>query len=474
MKFAECHPHRITEVMALKDAFKTDELIRNAKLIHMIGIGGSGMNPIAEILHNKGYKITGSDNNETDSLKRVRSLGIPITMGHFPENVHGSDLVIYSAAIMKDNPELVEAERLGIPTLERSYALGALTRRFDNVIGICGTHGKTTVTAMTTQILIGAGKDPSAVIGGKLPLTGSYGISGKSETMVVESCEYVDTFLKLSPDTAVILNIDRDHMEYFKTLDRLKQSFHTFASRARKVIVNGDDENTLDAVSSIDVIKYGLSENCDYRAENVKYGTKTAGSFDFCRNGERLCTVEVSVPGKHNISNACAAAAVAYENGVSPEDIVKNIKEFRGAGRRFEVLGEFDGITVADDYAHHPKELEVTLNAAMNMGYDRVIAVFQPFTYSRTVMLFDDFVRVLKIPDHVVLSEIMGSREKNTYGIYAKQLSDKIEGSVQFDTFDEITDYLEKTAKSGDLVITLGCGDIYKVAKKFCERLKNR
>ena len=309
----------------LKPVLETDKLIRNAKRIHMIGIGGSGMNPIAEILHNLGYDLTGSDNNETDSLKRIKSLGIPVVMGHFPENVHGAELVIHSAAIMQDNPELAEARRLGIPTLERSYALGALTRNFDNVIGICGTHGKTTVTAMTTQIFVEAGRDPSAVIGGKLPLTGCYGISGKSDTFLVESCEYVDTFLKLSPDTAVILNVDRDHMEYFKTLERLKESFTKFAESAKKVIVNGDDQNSLDCVKGMEYITYGLSDNCDYRAVNVEYGTKSAGEYDLVHGNEVVCHIEVSVPGVHNISNSLAAATVALENGISPEDVVKYI-----------------------------------------------------------------------------------------------------------------------------------------------------
>ena len=207
----------------MKTQTSADRLLASGHNIHMIGIGGSGMHPIAEILHSRGYRLTGSDNNETESLQKIRELGIPVTMGHFPENVDGSDLVIYSAAIMQDNPELVSARRQGIPTMERSYALGALTRNFDHVIGVCGTHGKTTVTAMITQILIESGLDPTAVIGGKLPLTGSYGVVGHSDIMVCESCEYVDTFLKLSPDLCVLLNIDRDHMEYFKTLQRLKQ-----------------------------------------------------------------------------------------------------------------------------------------------------------------------------------------------------------------------------------------------------------
>ena len=455
----------------MKNILDTDKLIFNAKKIHMIGIGGSGMNPIAEILHNKGYSLTGSDNNETDSLARIKSLGIPVKMGHFPENVHGADLVIYSAAIMKDNPELVEADRLNIPTLERSFALGALTRQFDNCIGICGTHGKTTVTAMTTQLFIQAGADPSAVIGGKLPLTKCYGISGKSDTFIVESCEYVDTFLKLTPDTAVILNIDRDHMESFKTLDRLKESFRKFSTMAKKVIVTGDDSNTLDAVKGMSYITYGENENCNYRAADIKYGTKTAGEYDLYHNGEFMCHIAVSVPGKHNISNSLAAASIALENGISPEDVAKYLPNFKGAGRRFEILDEIGGITVADDYAHHPTELEVTLNAAMNMGYNTVYAVFQPFTYSRTAMLLDDFARVLKIADKTVLSEIMGSRETNTYNIYSTDLGAKVPDSLCLDTFEEITDYVCKNAKEGDLILTMGGGNVYMCANMILKAL---
>lgn len=461
-------------VFCLKTQTDADRLLASAQHIHMIGIGGSGMHPIAEILHSRGYQLTGSDNNETESLQKIRELGISVKMGHFPENVDGSDLVIYSAAIMQDNPELVSARRQGIPTMERSYALGALTRNFDHVIGVCGTHGKTTVTAMITQILIQSGLDPTAVIGGKLPLTGSYGVVGHSDIMVCESCEYVDTFLKLSPDTCVLLNIDRDHMEYFKTMQRLKQSFTQFANSAKTVLVNGNDENAMDAVRQLDqeIFTFGITADCDYYADHIVYGRKSAGEYDLMYRGERLCHIRVSVPGRHNISNSVAAAAAAYLHGASPEQIAASLLAFRGAGRRFEILDEIGGITVADDYAHHPKELEVTLKAAMDMGYRRVIAVFQPFTYSRTVMLFDDFIRVLQIPDQVVLSEIMGSREINTYHIYSANLCEKLPGAVWFDSFEKIADYVAAHAQPGDLVITLGCGDIYKAARLVIQKLR--
>lgn len=459
-----------------KSLKETDLLLKKAKRIHLIGIGGAGMYPIAEILNNEGYILTGSDNNESDKTEKIRKMGIPLTMGHFPENVEGADLVIYSAAISKDNPELVSAEEKNIPTMERSYALGALTRRYNNVIGVCGTHGKTTVTSMITQVLVENDFDPSAVIGGNLPLINSYGIAGKSDIMVCESCEYVDTFLKLSPDIAVVLNIDRDHMEYFKTLDRLKQSFTQFCNSAKKTIANGDDENTVDAMKKVtnEVITFGLNEGNDYRAVNIEYKSKTAGEYDLYYKGKLLSHIVVNAPGKHNILNSLAAAAACHTVGADGEQIANALPHFTGAGRRFEILYNKNGITIADDYAHHPKELEVTLQSAMNMGYNKVIAVFQPFTYSRTKLLFDDFVEVLKIPDKCLLTEIMGSRETDNLGVYSYQLADKIPECEWFDGFEQIAKRAVELAEENDLIITLGCGDIYKAAHIMIDLLEGK
>ena len=464
------------EEFSLKIKRDSDLLLENIKRVHMIGIGGSGMYPIAEILHSKGYSISGSDNNETDTLARVRNMGIPVTMGHFKENVLGAELVIYSAAIMQDNPELVSAREQGIPTMERSLALGAITRNYDNVIGVCGTHGKTTVSAMTTQILLENGFDPTAVIGGRLPLIDGNGRAGETENMVCESCEYVDTFLQLSPDICVILNIDNDHMEYFKTMDNMKKSYVKFASMAKTVIVNKDDKDTDDVIKQLsnEILTYGTTPDCDFYAKNIAYGTKNAGEYDLFYKNEFVSHIFVTVPGKHNISNSIAAAASAYLTGAKGEQIAKSIKNFKGAGRRFEILAEINSITIADDYAHHPKELEVTLESAMNMGYGRVIAVFQPFTYSRTKLLLDDFARVLSIPDITILSEIMGSREVNTIGIYSKDLAEKIDYCENYDTFEEIADRVVEIAKPNDLVITLGCGDIYKAAKIMIKKLTSK
>ena len=460
--------------------FEIDSLLKQVKRIHFIGIGGSGMCPLAEILHKEGYKLSGSDNNETDTLARIRSLGIPVTMGQKAENIEGAEMIVYTAALLKDNPELVAALESGIPTFERSKLLGAVTRIYPNSICISGTHGKTTACSMLTQILIEADFDPTAVIGGKLPLTGSNGMVGHSEHMVCEACEFVDTFLDLSPDVAVILNVDEDHLDYFKTFDNLKKSFVKFASMATKAIVyNADDPDSVFVAKESEklcgkpLITFGTDETCDYRATDIRNENEFY-SFELIVKGEALGRVKLSVPGEHNVHNALAVIASAMYSGVTFEQCVSGIADFRGAGRRFEILDKINGITIADDYAHHPKELEVTLKTAMNMGYKKVWAVFQPFTYSRTAILFDEFARVLQIPDKCIMTEIMGSREVNTYGIYTSQLAEKIPGSVWFNTFDEVAEYAVNNAESGDLIITLGCGDIYKAAKIMIKLLKER
>lgn len=453
-----------------------DTLLKQVKRIHFIGIGGSGMCPLAEILHSEGYELSGSDNNESDTLARIRALGIPVTMGQRAENIEGAEMVVYTAALLKDNPELVAAKASGIPTFERAKLFGAISRLYKNCIGVCGTHGKTTVTSMATQILLTADLDPSAVIGGKLPLIGANGRVGKSENFVCEACEFVDTFLELSPAVAVILNIDEDHLDYFKTLDNLILSFHKFAAMATDaVIYNGDDENTLKALEGINgktEITFGFSEKNDYSPANITDIRGAYYAFDVVCKGEILGHIQLNVPGRHNILNALAAIAASIHAGASFAACKEALESFGGAGRRFENLGEYKGITFADDYAHHPAELRVTLEAAMKMGYNTVWAVFQPFTFSRTYMLMDDFAEVLQIPDRCVMTEIMGSREVNTYDVYTAQLAEKIPGSVWFNTFEEVADFVLQNAKAGDLVLTLGCGDIYKAAKIMIKQLQ--
>lgn len=445
-------------------------ILENKKHIHFIGIGGSGMFPLVQILHASGYYITGSDNNESDILQMNRDLGIPVVLGQKAENIEGADLIVHTAAIMADNPELIAAKSSGVPVIERSVLLGLLTEQFDNCICISGTHGKTTTTAMITQILLDAGIDPTAVIGGKLKSINGYGRLGHSEVMVCEACEFVDTFLKMAPDISIITNIDRDHMDYFKTMENLKRSFHRFAEKTTKtLIVNGDDANTMEVVADLhgqkEILTFGFSSQNNYYPENITQKDGLHSTFDLMYKKQKLVTLDLYIPGKHNVLNAVAACMSALQAGVSIEDLQKGLSNFKGAGRRFEFLGKVNGITIVDDYAHHPAEIEVTLKAALSLGFKRVWAVHQPFTYSRTSLLLEDFARVLALADRVVLSEIMGSREKNTYNIYASDLANKIPGAVWFPTFEEISEFIHDNAEAGDLVITLGCGDVYKAAK---------
>lgn len=452
-------------------------LLKNKKHIHFIGIGGSGMFPLAQILHGKGYYLTGSDNNETDTLQMVREMGIPVTLGQRAENIEGADLIVHTAAIMDDNPELIAARASGVPTIERSVLLGEISAWYPAAICVSGTHGKTTTSSMTTQILLDAGLDPTCVIGGKLPAIHGGGRIGKSGAMVCEACEFVDTFLKLHPDIAVILNIDADHLDYFKTMENLIASFHKFASMAtRAVIANGDDQNTLKALKDLDkrIITFGYSSINDYYPANIEHVDGVTISFDLCRDSEILTPIRLHVPGDHNILNAIAACIAAHEVGASWEQCAKGLDAFHGAQRRFEVLGKFGGITVADDYGHHPTEITATLTAAKKLPFKRVWAVHQPFTYSRTAMLLDDFAKALSIADRVVLSEIMGSREKNTWNIYAKDLAEKIPGCVWFPEFPEIADYVVAHAEPGDLIITLGCGDVNKCAHMMVDLLSKK
>ncbi len=455
-----------------------NDILSKVKKIHFVGIGGSGMCPIAEILHNRGFELTGSDTNESDTLARIRSYGIPVSMGHRAENVENAELVVYTAAVKADNPELIAAREKGIPVVERSVMLGMVTRRYPNTVAISGTHGKTTTTGLITQILINAGIDPSAVIGGKLPFIGGNGRVGKSDTIVCEACEYVDTFLQLNPAISIILNIDADHLDYFGTIENIIKSFHQFAEQTTKMlIVNGDDDNSMKAISGITkipVITFGLKSTNDYYAADIADTKEAKECFSVMKHGEKLADVTLSIPGKHNMYNALAAFAAADQMGVDSKSIAESLHQFTGVHRRFEILGKFNGITVADDFAHHPTELAATLTAANSMGFKHVWAVFQPHTFSRTYMLLDDFAKALAIPEKVVLSEILAVREVNTYNIYAKDLADKVPGSVWFKTFEEITDYVTANAQEGDLILTLGGGDVYKCANMIVNKYENR
>lgn len=468
-------------------------ILNGKKHIHFIGIGGSGMYPLAQILHAKGYYLTGSDNNETDTLQAVRNMGIPVMLGQRAENIEGADLIVHTAAIMADNPELIAAKASGVPVLERSDLLGIVTSWYDNAICIAGTHGKTTTTSMITQALFTAGVDLSAFIGGKLPCIGGSGRSGSSDIMTCEACEFVDTFLKLYPDIAVILNIDADHLDYFGTVENIIKSFHKFCENTTKaVIYNGDDENTCKALEGItgkELITYGLEEKNDYYAADIRHISGMETSFKVMYKGEFLGEITLHVAGEHNVLNALAAMVAALYAGAEFETAAKGLNEFRGAGRRFDKKGEACGVTLVDDYAHHPTELTATLKAAMGMSFREVWAVFQPFTYSRTAEHLEEFAESLSIPTHAVLTDIMGGREKNTIPIFTRELAEKIENCVWFPqdetdpesnderkyrNFADVCDYVCDHVQPGDLVITLGCGDINKVNKMILDKLTEK
>ncbi len=447
-------------------------ILKNKKNLHFIGIGGSGMYPIVQILKSEGYNITGSDVNEGDIITAQRDMGIKISIPHDANAVIGADLIIYSAAIFKDNIELLKAKELNIPTAERSVILGEISRLFKKNISVAGTHGKTTTTGMISQVLVKADLDPSLVIGGKLPLINGYGKSGKSDLAVIEACEYSYTFLELSPYISLILNIDHDHLEFFKTFENLQDTFVKFAKLAQGyVLINGDDKNTTDVIKnlSIPIKTFGIEKTNDYKAVNIRKEHKSFFSYDVEFENKIISTVHLSVPGRHNIYNSLAAFSACHMIGVDTDKIATGLNSFGGTGRRFEILATKNGITIADDYAHHPLEVFATLEAAKEMGFNRVIAVHQPFTYSRTKLLLDDFAKSLQLADITVLTEIMGSREVNDIGIYSKDLADKIPGCVWFNEFYEVVEYLKPIVKDGDLVITLGCGDIYKAAKMMVD-----
>ena len=455
-----------------------DDILKEVKKVHFIGIGGAGMCPVAEILISLGYDVTGSDNNDTETFRRIEKEGAKVFLGQKKENISpDTQLVIYTNAILAGNEEL-EYAKANFPTFERAELLGAISRIYSNCIGVCGTHGKTTTSSMITQALLEAGLDPSAVIGGKLPIINAYGRVGKTQNFVCESCEFNNTFLHMNADMAVVLNIDEDHLDFFGNLENIKKSFREFCDKTTKTIIyNGDDANTVDMLKGIEgkeLISFGKNPKNEWTARNINVPGGFHIEYDVYHGEEFITHIYLHIPGEHNVLNSLAAFIACIKSGADIEQTAHGLSDFTGAGRRFELKGTYCGVTVADDYAHHPREIEVTLEAAKKMDYKRVWAVHQPFTFSRTARLLDDFARVLQIADKCIVSEIMGSREVNTIGIKATDLSSKIPGCIQIDKLDDIAEYLAKNCKEGDLVITLGCGDVYKVSRMLVEKLKKK
>jgi len=438
--------------------------IKPGRRAHLVGIGGVSMSPLGEVLHGNGVVISGSDMRESDTVAHLRSLGIPVTIGHLPESVEGADCVIRTAAVHDDNPEIAAAIRLGIPVFERAQAWGAIMRHYKNALCVSGTHGKTTTTSMCTHIFMAAGLDPSVMLGGVLPIMGAGHRVGQGDTIILESCEYCNSFLSFAPTVAVVLNVDADHLDFFKDLEDVEHSFHKFAQLVPDngcVVANRDDKNTMDSLKGIDrpIITFGLEQG-DVHAENLTWEDGFA-RFDIVSKEECFTHVSLSVPGEHNVRNALAAAAAAIFLKVPAQAVSDGLNAFRGAGRRFEPKGMCNGAKVFDDYAHHPDELRALLTTTRNMGFDRVICAFQPHTYTRTKALFDDFVEVLKLPDKVILAEIFAARETDTLGISSRDLAERIPGGEYCATLKDVTARLEQLAQPGDLILTVGAGDIY-------------
>ncbi|MBQ9180056.1 MAG: UDP-N-acetylmuramate--L-alanine ligase [Firmicutes bacterium] len=452
----------------------------NIKQVHCIGIGGIGLSGIADILISRGYTVTGSDMNQNDTVMRLMEEGAKIVLGHRAKNVEGADLVVYTAAIGSDNPEYLRAKELGIPCVSRAEMLGELMKGYETSIAVSGTHGKTTTTSMVSLILKNAGKDPTILVGGNLEEIGGNSSVGHSDYFITEACEYVDSFLQLKPKIEIILNIDSDHLDYFKDIDHIVRSFDEFAGLlpedgllfaysanpfVRKVIKGRKN-----------VITYGLDENSDYYADDLEFDEEGRPIFTVYHKGEALCRLHLAIPGEHNLLNALVSVACCYTLGVDTEVIVSTLEKFTGTQRRFDIMGETrSGMRIIDDYAHHPTEIRATLSAASKIHHDKLWCIFQPHTYTRTMALFHEFGEAFKDADFVVLAEIYAAREKNIHKLSSKSLVQEIKKDYPdkdvyfFDDFEDIASFVYNNASPEDLIITMGAGDVYKIGEMILE-----
>ena len=442
---------------------KIQHYIAPGRRVHLSGIGGVSMSPLAEVLHSMGLLVQGSDMAESESVAHLRALGVPVTAGHCAEAIEGAEFLVRSAAIRDDNPEIIAAREKGVPVFERAEAWGAMMQQYENAVCIAGTHGKTTTTSMTTHIFMAAGADPTVMIGGTLPMLHSGYRVGRGDTIILESCEYRNSFLYFFPTVAVVLNVEADHLDFFKDLDDIKASFRRFAQLVPEgghIVANADDPGAMDALRGLPLFTFGCGEGADCRAENLtwNYGRP---EFDVVVRGELYTHLALRVAGKHNLSNALAAASAAYVLGIPSRAARLGLEGFFGAGRRFEYKGACNGAKVYDDYAHHPAELHALLEMARSLGYQRVICAFQPHTYTRTKALFHEFVAELRTADIAVLTDIYAAREKNTIGISSEDLVREIPGARYCPTLEETARTLQKLARPGDLILTVGAGDIF-------------
>ena len=451
-----------------------DNFLSPGRRGHLIGIGGVSMSSLAEVLQGMGIAVSGSDMNQNKNVQSLMEKGIPVTIGHKAETITKEiEFVVRTAAVHDDNPEIIRAHGLGIPVFERTQAWGAISKDYSNALCISGTHGKTTTTSMCTHIMMAADKDPTVMIGGTLPLLNAGHRVGHGNTIIMEACEYYNSFLSLHPTVAVILNVEADHLDFFKDLQDVENSFREFALRTPEdgyVVANRDDANTMATIRGIPrkVMTFGLSKEADVYAENIEF-LGANSHFNVMFKGKLFTDVTLHVPGLHNVKNALAATAAAICLGVRPNAVKYGLAGFNGAGRRFEFKGKFNGADVYDDYAHHPGELKALLDTVEELNYKRCILVFQPHTYTRTAALFEDFVTQLKRPDVLLLAEIFAAREKNTIGISSAALAERVEGAEFFPTFPELEEELMRKAQPGDIILTVGAGDVYKIGDNIVE-----
>ena len=455
------------------------ERLKKYNKIHMVGIGGVSMSGIAEILNSWGFTITGSNNVENENTKKLEEAGIKVFIGHHAENVVGSDIVVHTAAVKEDNIELKVAKNLGIPTIERADFLGEITRCFTDTITIAGTHGKSTTTSMVSLCFLEADKDPSIQVGADLSQIGGNYKVGNSEHFIIESCEYVESFLKFSPKSEIILNIDNDHLDYFKTFENVKNAFIKYVKLLPDdgiLVVNGDDKNCLDLpeYTNAKTLTYGITnKNVDFFAVNIVFDNDGFPEFDVYSHDKFYERIKLHVPGMHNVLNALGCIALCNEYGLSKEEIKNGLSKFTGVGRRFEFKGKVNNASVYDDYGHHPTEIVATAKALMNKKYNKSWVVFQPHTYSRTKLLLDDFAKALLNFDNIIVLDIYAARETNTYNISSQDLADKIKSlgkdALYIKDFDECVSYLKSHVKENDIVITQGAGTVTEIGGKLVE-----
>ena len=439
------------------------QYIQPGRHVHLVGIGGVSMRPLGLVLKGMGLLVTGSDMNSSVSTDELIAQGIHVSIGHRADNIQGADCIIRTAAAHNDTPEIQAARAAGVPIFERAQAWGVIMQEYKNAICFSGTHGKTTATSMMTHILMAAEWDPTVMIGGYLPMLHAGHRVGHGDTIVLESCEYCDSFLNFYPTLAVVLNIEADHLDYFKDLKAIEHSFHQFAELATdRILVNGDDANTLDAMEGLSYVTFGLGEQNRIRAVNTSADWQ---HLDVLCDGQLYCHLDLKVLGRHNVLNALSAAGAAWLLGVPGEAVSAGLATFTGANRRLQFKGKFNGADVYDDYAHHPGELSATIDAVRSMNYKRIILAFQPHTYTRTHALFHDFVQELRKPDVTVLAEIYAARERNTVGISSMDIQKEIPGSVYCETLPQVTAYLRSIAQEGDVILTVGAGDIYRAGE---------